>query len=307
MSITLGFLPRVREHAESSRARSPKEDHLVGDRARPEPFDDEMDPHTPPDVDTTRPSIARVYDYLLGGKENLDVDRRAAHRFLNVVPEARQIGLDNREFLRRALRFLVGEAGIRQLIDVGSGLPTAGNVHDLAHAVAPDVRVVYVDNDPVVLAHGRALLDRDRVTTIIQADLRRPETIFEHPDTTELIDFSQPFAVLLAGILHHLHDKEDPYGATAYIRERLCPGSYLLVSNFLDDGEPRAKAAERAFMDSGLRRGRFRTWAEQRRFFEGLELVEPGFVYVNDWRPDEHTSTDPMVRTLHAGGIGRKP
>jgi hypothetical protein len=279
---------------------------VVGDQAHSGGVDDDMQAHTPPDVDTSRPSIARVYDYLLGGKENLEVDRRAAHRFLNVVPEAKQIALDNREFLRRVLRFLVGEAGVRQVIDVGSGLPTAGNVHELAHEFAPDVRVVYVDNDPVVLAHGRALLDRDRITTIIQADLRRPETIFEHEDAKELIDFSQPFAMLLGGILHHLHDKEDPYEATRHIAERLSSGSYLVVSNFLDDDEPRAKAAERAFMDSGLRRGRFRTWTEQRRFFEGLELVEPGFVYVNDWRPDERTSTDPMVRTLHAGGVGRK-
>jgi SAM-dependent methyltransferase len=179
-------------------------------------------------------------------------------------------------------------------------------VHELAHEFDPDVRVVYVDNDPVVLAHGRALLDHDRITTIIQADLRRPETIFQHEDARELIDFSAPVAVLLGGILHHLHDHEEPYKATRQIVERLVPGSYLLVSNFLDDDEPRAKAAERAFMDSGLRRGRFRTWAEQRRFFDGLEMVEPGFVYVNDWRPDERTSTDRSVRTLHAGGIGRK-
>jgi S-adenosyl methyltransferase len=278
---------------------------LVGDQV-PEVLDGDGDAQTPPDVDVSRPSIARVYDFLLGGKENLDVDRRAANRFLNVVPEAAQIAKDNREFLRRGLRFLVDEAGIRQVIDVGSGLPTAGNVHELAHEFAADVRVVYVDNDPVVLAHGHALLDHDEITTIVRADLRKPDTIFEHPDARKLIDFSQPFAILLGGILHHLYDKEDPYGATAQIVERLVPGSYLLISNFLDDDEPRAKAAERAFMDSGLRRGRFRTWSEQRRFFEGLELVEPGFVYVNDWRPDERTSTDEAVRTLHAGGIGRK-
>jgi SAM-dependent methyltransferase len=279
---------------------------VVGDQVPEESDSDDDTPTASPDVDMSRPSIARVYDFLLDGKENLDVDRRAANRFLNVVPEAAQIAKDNREFLRRGLRFLVGEAGIRQVIDVGSGLPTAGNVHELAHEFASDVRVVYVDNDPVVLAHGHALLHHDRITTMIKADLRRPETIFEHEDATELIDFSQPFAVLLGGILHHLYDREDPYGAVAHIVRRLVPGSYLLVSNFLDDDEPRAKAAERAFMDSGLRRGRFRTWTEQRRFFEGLEIVEPGFVYVNDWRPDERTSTDDAVRTLHAGGIGRK-
>jgi hypothetical protein len=279
---------------------------LVGDLVPGASDGDGVRMHALPDVDTNSPSIARVYDYLLGGKENLEVDRRAANRFLNVVPEAKQIASDAREFLRRALRFLVADAGIRQILDIGSGLPTAGNTHELAHEFAKDVRVVYVDNDPVVIAHGHALLDHEQITTIVQADLRQPKTILEHEDTIGLVDLTKPYAVLLGGILHHLHDQEDPYGATAYIVERLAPGSYVVISNFLDDDEPRAKAAERAFMGSGLRRGRFRTWAEQRRFFEGLELVDPGFVYANDWRPDERTSTDEGARTLHVAGIGHK-
>jgi SAM-dependent methyltransferase len=277
-----------------------------GDQAQPVPESDEDDAVAPRDVDVDRPSIARVYDYLLGGKEHLEVDRRAANRFLNVVPEAAQIAKDNRDFVRRGLRFLVGEAGIRQIIDIGSGLPTAGNVHELAHEIDPAVRVVYVDNDPVVLAHGRALLSDDRLTTMIKADLRKPDSIFSHPDALALLDLHQPYAVLLGGILHHLHDAEDPQARTADIAARLSPGCYLLASNFLDDDEPRAKELERAFLDSGLRRGRFRTWAEQRRYFDGLEMVEPGLVYVNDWRPDEHTQAGNPVRTLHAAGIGRK-
>jgi hypothetical protein len=292
---------------------------LEGDRARNaadrdrgypgEPPLDDPDEYTaaPPDVDVTRPSIARVYDFMLGGKEHLAVDRRAANTFLNVVPEAGQIARDNREFIRRALRFLVGEAGIRQIIDVGSGLPTAGNVHELAHEVDPDVTVVYVDNDPVVLAHGRALLTNAGATGIITADVRRPDTIFDADGTSELIDLDRPYAVLLSGIMHHLHDREDPFGATAQIRDRLGPGCYLLVSNFLDDGEePRAQALERAFLESGLKRGRFRTWPEQRRFFEGLEMVEPGLVYVNDWRPDKPGQERNAVHALQGGGIGRK-
>ncbi|WP_308283304.1 SAM-dependent methyltransferase [Pseudonocardia nigra] len=265
----------------------------------------EDDMRAPVDVDITKASIARVYDYVLGGKEHFEVDRRAAGAFLGVVPEAAQIAKDNRNLLRRGVRYLVGE-GIRQIIDIGSGLPSSGNVHEVAQQIDPTVRVVYVDKDPIVLAHGRALLSDDRTTTVITADLRTPESIFDHPSTAEYIDLAAPFAVLTSGILHHLSDADDPYRVTATITERLSPGSYLLASNFLDDDEPRAKELERAFLEGGLGHGRFRTWTELRRFFDGLELVEPGLVYANDWRPDEHTPTDSPVHTLYAGGIGRK-
>lgn len=276
---------------------------MVGDRVQSVPDA----AAAPPDVDLTKPSIARVYDYVLGGKGHFEIDRRAANAFLNVVPQAAQIAKDNRNFLRRGVRYIVGEAGIRQIIDIGSGLPTEGNVHEIAHKIDPTVRVVYVDKDPIVLAHGRALLSNDITTTVITADLRTPESIFDHPVTREYIDYGEPFAVLTAGILHHLSDKEDPDAVTAAIRDRLCRGGYLLASNFLDDDEPRAKELERAFLEGGLGTGRFRTWAELRRFFEGLEMVEPGLVYANDWRPDELTPTDSPVHTLYAGGIGRKP
>jgi SAM-dependent methyltransferase len=260
----------------------------------------------PPDVDLSRASIARVYDYLLGGKEHLDVDRRAANALLNVVPEVAEIAKDNRSFLRRAIRYLVGEAGIRQIIDVGSGLPNAGNVHEVAHAIDGSVRIAYVDNDPVVLAHARALLATDANTTVITADLRKPDSIFDHTGTQGLIDLDEPFAVLLSGVVHHLADSDDPDAVLAGVRERLSPGSHLLVTHFLDDDDPRAPALERAFLRGGLGSGRFRTWSELRRYFEGLELVEPGLVYANDWRPDEYTPAEGPVHTLYAGGIGRR-
>ena len=266
------------------------------------PSDGEPGSHR--DLHFTRPSIARVYDYVLGGREHFEIDRRAAHSFLNVAPEAAQVAKDSRAFMRRGVHYLVGEAGIRQIIDIGSGLPTTGNVHEIAHAIDPTVHVVYVDNDPMVLTHARAMLDGDDKATVIGADLRTPETIFDDPQTRKLIDMDRPFAVLTSGILHHVSDEDDPFGAAAEVRARLSPGSFLLVSHFLDE-EPRAKDLERAFLH-GVGSGRFRTWDENRRFFEGLEMVEPGLVYANTWRPDADTPVRNQVETLYVGGIGRK-
>jgi SAM-dependent methyltransferase len=256
------------------------------------------------DLHFTRPSIARVYDYVLGGREHFEIDRRAAHSFLNVVPEAAQMAKDNRHFVRRGVRYLVGEAGITQIIDIGSGLPTAGNVHEIAHRTNSAVHVVYVDKDPMVLTHARAIFDDDDKTTVISGDLRTPETIFDDPQTRKLIDMDRPFAVLISGVLHHFSDKDDPFGAMEKVRARLSPGSYLLLSHFLDE-DPRSKDLERAFIE-GLGSGRFRTWDENRRFFEGLEMVEPGLVYTNRWRPDADTPTLNPAEALYVGGVGRK-
>lgn len=259
-----------------------------------------------PAADLSKPSIARVYDYVLGGKQHFEIDRRAAQGFIDALPDAPQIAKDNRNFLRRGVRYLVATAGIRQILDIGSGLPTEGNVHDLAQAADPSTRVVYVDNDPGVLAHGRALLGRDEVTAVITADLRDPDSIFASDAVGKLIDTTEPFAILLSGIVQHLADDEDPYGIVASLRERLPVGGHLLLSHFLDDDEPRAKRLEQGFLNGGLGTGRFRTWEEIRPFFDGLDLVEPGLVYANDWHPDATTPTDSPVHTLYAGAIGRK-
>ena len=172
-------------------------------------------------INTSVPNPARIYDYLLGGKDNFPADREVAEQLLAIAPVAHDVVEDNRAFLRRAVRVLTREAGIRQFIDLGSGLPTQGNVHEIVQAIAPDARVVYVDNDAMVVTHGRALLAGDN-TVAIQADLREPEVILGHPEVRELIDFDQPVALLLMAILHFIPDEQDPWGIVARFR-RSCP------------------------------------------------------------------------------------
>ncbi len=261
----------------------------------------------PTDVDLTRPSIARVYDYVLGGKDNFAVDRSAAQSLMNAVPEVHYIARDNRDFLRRAVRYLVADAGIRQIIDIGSGLPTVRNVHEIAQEADPGTRVVYADIDPVVLTHGRVLLADNENTTVITADVTRPDTVFGNPDLVGHIDLSEPFAVLISGLLHHLSDAEDPPKVAAAIRDRMISGSYLLITNFHDDGSRRASDLEHAFLTGGLGTGRFRTHEEQSVYFTGLEMVEPGLVPANEWRPDEATDKDSPVASLYVGGVASKP
>lgn len=259
-------------------------------------------------IDTNTAAISRVYDYLLGGKHHYAVDRDVSHAMIEAVPETPLLAKANRSFVRRAVQYLVGEAGIRQIIDIGSGLPTAGNVHEIAQEIDPTVRVVYVDKDPIVLAYGRALLSSNDNTTVITADLRDPDVIFEHPEVRRLIDTSEPFAVLLGGILMHLEDEENPTGVTARIRARLPSGGYLMHSGCSDPGDPRARELNRIFADTGMGSRCFRPFDEQLPYLDGLELIEPGLVACNAWRPspdfpDPHNPAHPMI----IGGIGRKP
>ncbi|WBB78749.1 SAM-dependent methyltransferase [Micromonospora sp. WMMD882] len=267
----------------------------------------------PPGVDTTHPSIARVYDYYLGGKDNFAVDRQAAQLALQVTPDGQEAGLACRAFLRRSVRYLAEEAGIRQFLDLGSGLPTQGNVHEIAHLTDPDARVVYVDNDPMAVAHGRALLADARTTTVIAADVREPEQILAHPDVRKMIDFDQPVGLLLLAILHHLHDEDDPAGVTRRLLAALPSGSYLAISHFHDpeqaqpEASRRARAVEKVFNET-LGTGRWRTRQEIMTFFDGLELVPPGLVPLAEWHPAGET--DPhQTDTYHiiAGGVARKP
>ncbi|WP_232668828.1 SAM-dependent methyltransferase [Pseudonocardia sp. TRM90224] len=260
----------------------------------------------PPEIDITVPSVARGYDYALGGKNNFEVDRIAGDALIAVFPGILDVARDNRAFLRRGVRHLVADAGIRQLIDVGSGLPSAGNVHEVAHQIDPTVRVVYVDIDPIVLAHGRALLADNETTTVIQGDAGDPKSILDDPATRELIDLDQPYGVIMCGILHHLPDERDPVHVTQVFKDAMPTGSYLLASNFLDDDDIRAREAEKA-ITSNFGTGRFRTWAEQQPFFDGLDLIEPGLVYANDWRPDRHTEINSEWHTFYCAGAGRKP
>jgi hypothetical protein len=257
------------------------------------------------EIDPSRPSIARVYDYVLGGRENFEIDRRASTALFAAVPESRQLAQENRALLRRAVRWLVAEAGIRQIVDFGSGLPTVGNVHETAHAVDAGVRIAYVDIDPIVLTHARALLSDLETTAVVLGDARDPAAVLEQPAVRALIDPAEPFAVIASGILHHLGD-DVAYTTAAAMRGLLTPGSYFFTSNFLDDDEERAKRLEEAFLAGGLGTGRFRRWTELQAFFDGLEMVEPGLVYANDWHPEPKTARSSPVHTLYAGGMARK-
>lgn len=259
-------------------------------------------------IDSSTPSIARVYDYLLGGKHYYDVDRVACEAMIEAVPETALLAEANRHFVRRAVRFLVGEAGIDQILDIGSGLPTAGNVHEIAQEINPNTHVVYVDKDPIVLANGRALLTSNDNTIIIEADLREPEGILDHPETVKMIDFGRPVGVILGGILMHIEDEEDPEGIVRTIRERLASGSYLVHSGCADPGEERARVLNEVFFQFGMGSKCFRPTEEQAAFLDQLEIVEPGLVPASKWRPsydfpDPDNSAHPML----IGGIGRKP
>jgi hypothetical protein len=236
-----------------------------------------------------------------------------ADQLLAIAPVARDVVEDNRAFLRRAVRFLAGECGIRQFIDLGSGLPTQGNVHEIAQAVAPDARVVYVDNDAMVVTHSRALLAGDN-TAAIRADLREPDVLLGHAELRELIDFDQPIALLLLAILHFFDDDEDPYGIVARFRDALPAGSYLAISHGTRDIPERSDLSPAAMAEMGAKVERLyqlttaslvtRTRAQVERFFAGFDLLEPGVVEIQLWRPDGEGSKLPGG---FYGGVGHRP
>lgn len=263
-------------------------------------------------INTGVPNPARIYDYFLGGKDNFPADREVADQVLAIAPVAREVVEDNRAFLRRAVRFLAHEAGIRQFVDLGSGLPTQGNVHEIAQAIALDARVVYVDNDAMVVTHSRALLAGDN-TVAIQADLREPEVILGHPEVRELINFDQPIALLLMAILHFIPDDEDPLGIVARFRDALPTGSYLAISHGTRDIPVRPDMSAEEMTEMGARVERLyqlttaslvtRPRAQVERFFDGFDLLDPGLVEIQLWRPDDR---DSMLPGGFYGGVGRK-
>lgn len=257
-------------------------------------------------LDLSTPNVARIYDYFLGGRDNFGADRKAAERILAIIPEARTGAQINRAFLGRAVRFLA-DAGIRQFIDLGAGLPTQANVHEVAHQVDPAARVVYVDHDPVVRVHGQVLLDHVDTAAMIEADLRDPDKILEHPDLRSLIDFGEPVAVLMVGILHFIADFEDPHGIVAQFRERLAPGSHLAVSHATSEPHSPTGNKVTAVYSEATAPLIPRGTTDVRRFFDGFELVDPGVVYAPQWRPDSLFSDvhDP-VRSHLLVGVARK-
>ncbi|MBF8187960.1 SAM-dependent methyltransferase [Nonomuraea sp. K274] len=261
-----------------------------------------------PGFDPNTPSVARLYDYYLGGKDNFPADRAAAEKILKVAPELRAAARANRAFLGRAVRFLA-DAGIRQFLDIGTGLPTQGNVHEVAATAAPGSQVVYVDRDPVVLVHARALLAGQGGTTVIEGDLRKPREILKNPDVTQAIDFSRPVGVLLVAVMHFIRESDRPDEIMATLRDALVPGSYLVMSHGTSDARAAAvhKGTEvyRSATAPLTLRGRERIT----ELFEGLEMVDPGLVWLPEWRPEQADTidfADNPESSLILCGVGRK-
>ncbi|MBL7500079.1 SAM-dependent methyltransferase [Frankia sp. CNm7] len=272
-------------------------------------FTSATDPKPAPelaDFRTDRPTPARMYDYLLGGKDNFEVDRQAIAAVTAAIGKTAAVDVprENRRFLQRGTHWLA-KAGIEQFLDLGTGLPTAGNVHEVAQAANPRARVVYVDHDPIVLAHGRALLANDSSTTIITADIRDPGSVVNHPDTRALLDFSRPVGVLAAAVLHFVQDHEDPAGIVATIMDAVPAGSYLLLSHMTSDGPPaEAVAGTTAAMKAATSPMIFRPRAAIEHLFSKLDLVDPGVVRPWQWHPSDDDS--PRTDWLFAG-VARKP
>jgi hypothetical protein len=262
----------------------------------------------PPEINTGAAHPARIYDYLLGGKDNFAADRAAADAVAEAMPEARFMTRANRAFLGRAVRYLAMEAGIRQFLDIGTGIPTAGNTHEVAQTVAPESRVVYVDNDPIVLAHARALMTSDPAgaTAFIQADLQDPHKILADPALRRTLDPGKPVALMLIAILMYIRDDENPWGLVSALVDALPSGSYLTISHPTADFSPEEVAGAVAATEKSGISFTARTKADVAAFFGGLDLVEPGVVPVLAWHPDGAAPADPYA-AYYYGAMGRKP
>jgi hypothetical protein len=268
-------------------------------------------PEIPPEIDISRPHPARMYDFFLGGKDNFTADREAAAHILRAAPFARIMARENRAFLGRAVRFLAGEAGIRQFLDIGTGLPTTSNVHEVAQAIAPASRVVYADNDPLVLTHARALLKSapEGRTAYIHADLRAPDTIVSDPVARDVLDFNQPIALILAAVLHFVPDADNPAEIMRTLLGVLPPGSYLVASHISGEHAPDREAeAHRPYRDAKIPLQSRDSEEFARLAFGDLDLVPPGAVLVSEWRREATgTAPPPPSEVNFYGGVARKP
>jgi hypothetical protein len=257
-------------------------------------------------LDTGVPHIARVYDYCLGGKDNFAADREAADEFVKIMPSILPAVRECRKFLVRAVSFLAGECGVRQFLDIGTGLPTANNTHEVAQQVEPSCRIVYVDNDPIVLVHARALLTshREGKTAYIDADLRNVDTIIDLAART--LDFSQPIALMLVGVLHCIPDDGDPYGIVTRLLAALPSGSYLVLGHPASDVETAAASRATSGLNAKLAEPvTFRPRDQVDRFLDGLDVLPPGLVQYQQWRPDEDEPYDGQTSAWSA--VARKP
>jgi hypothetical protein len=262
----------------------------------------------PESVPLDRPSAARMYDYFIGGYHNFEIDRRAAQQASAIWPDMPQVMRANRAFLRRAVRYFASE-GITQFLDIGSGIPTAGNVHEAARQANPDARVVYVDHDPVAVAHSMAMLGDMPGVAVIQADAREPELILQHPDVRRTLDFRQPVAVLLVSVLHFVTDDDTAYHLVRAFRDVLAPGSGIALVHASNEGAPPDRLAQLDRLYSQTPTPvRIRSRSEIERFFDGFELAEPGVVYLSLWRPEgtDDLFLDDPERCSGFAGVGRK-
>ncbi|GHK03816.1 hypothetical protein SY2F82_67050 [Streptomyces sp. Y2F8-2] len=261
----------------------------------------------PRSIDISVPSVARMYDFYLGGSHNFEVDREAARRAIEYMPGLPKIMQANRAFMRRAVRFAAGE-GVTQFLDIGSGIPTFGNVHEVAQQAHPGARVVYVDHDPVAVAHSRAVLQGNEHADVVAADLRKPQEILSSPQVERLIDRNRPVALLLVAILHFVEDTDDPYGAVAELRDSLAPGSLLVLTHASYEGIPLPKERADGAVDvyNTIRNPLImRSRDEIARFFEGYDMVEPGLVPMPKWRPDTAPEDEDPFSFAGFAGVGR--
>jgi hypothetical protein len=258
-----------------------------------------------PDFNTQVPHIARIYDYWLGGKDNFAADREAAERALAAAPAIRTGVHANRRFLGRTVRYMT-QAGVRQFLDIGTGIPTANNTHQVAQAAEPDARVVYVDNDPIVLSHARALLKGTTApTAYIDADARDAGKILE--DAAQTLDFTQPVGVMLIALLHCIPDEDQPYQLVRNFMDAVPAGSYLAISHPYEERQPEEPSEAAEIMSKAMgQKVTLRNREQVARFFDGLELVEPGVVRIQDWRPDSELDLN-ISATNMTGGLARKP
>ncbi|GGQ07756.1 SAM-dependent methyltransferase [Streptomyces pseudogriseolus] len=261
----------------------------------------------PRSIDITVPSVSRMYDFYLGGSHNFEVDREAARKAMEFMPGLPKVMQANRAFMRRAVRFAVAE-GVTQFLDIGSGIPTFGNVHEVAQAADPGARVMYVDHDPVAVAHSKVVLEGNDRAGILAADLRKPQEILGSDEVGQLIDLNRPVALLLVAILHFVEEADDPYGAVAELSEALAPGSMLVLTHAAYEGIPlppeRAEGAVDVYRD--MRNPLImRTREAIARFFEGYDMVEPGLVPMPRWRPDTAPEDEDPYAFSGLAGVGR--
>ncbi|WP_037914990.1 SAM-dependent methyltransferase [Actinacidiphila yeochonensis] len=258
-------------------------------------------------IDVTVPSVARMYDYLLDGKDNYPADRSATEELLLTVPSMKVLALNNRQFLRRVVRVLAEEYGIKQFVDHGSGLPTQDNVHEIAQRVHPDARVVYTDIDPIVLAHGRALLEQNENTAVLQADFRDTKSIWESPEVKRLINPDEPVAALFVSVLHCIKDADAPDAVIQRVRDRLRPGSFLVVCQLVsEDPDVRRQVTEFMAQETGDHWGQVRRESDVAHYLRGTELLEPGLVEVSTWQQNSDLALEqPSYEWIEFGGVGR--